>query len=61
MKVKYVSMYTKYTLYAGEVYRVYFAIPRLSEDFLGIRGFKQTDSNYNCMIARAFSLGAYTS
>jgi hypothetical protein len=40
-------MYTKYTLYAGEVYRVYFAIPRLSEDFLGIRGFKQTDSNAN--------------
>jgi hypothetical protein len=31
-------MYTKYTddVYTGEVYRVYFAIPRLSEDFLGI-------------------------
>jgi hypothetical protein len=41
------SMYTKYTLYTGEVYRVYFAIPRLSEDFLGMRGFKQTDSNAN--------------
>jgi hypothetical protein len=40
-------MYTKYTLYTGEVYRVYFAILRLSEDFLGIRGFKETDSNAN--------------
>ena len=42
MTVKYV--YKIYSVYTGEVYRVYFAIPRLSEDFLG---FKQTDSNAN--------------
>jgi hypothetical protein len=49
-------MYTKYTLYAGGVY---FVIPRLSKDFLGIRGLKQTCSKaeLNQLIAKAF--GAY--
>jgi hypothetical protein len=40
-------MYTKYTLYTGGVYCVYFAIPRL------IRGLKQTGSKAE-LIAKAF-------
>ena len=48
-------MYTKYTLYTGGVY---FAMPRLSEDFLGIRGWKQNGSKAE-LIAKAFGANEF--
>jgi hypothetical protein len=46
-------MYTKYTLYTGGVY---FAIPRLSDYFLGIRGWKLNGSKAE-LIAKAYNNG----
>jgi hypothetical protein len=56
MTVKYV--YEIYSVYTGEVYRVYFAIPRLSEDLVFVASSKLIQMLTDCRKTQLNSLTA---